>query len=120
MYGVTADGVGATISGGRASRRIKPTAAAMETTGACDVDVERAWRILALRARAAGAPGPRPGQAHAVSCSRSCELPDRRRLPRALRPARPPELVETLLDYLAKDYASFRRALVDLLPTLKP
>ena len=38
------------------------------------------------------------------------------------RPAAcPPQpLVEPLLDYLAKDYASFRRLMLDLLPTLNP
>jgi hypothetical protein len=35
-------------------------------------------------------------------------------------PCPPTELVEPLLDYLAKDYASFRRLLLDLLPTLNP
>ena len=35
-------------------------------------------------------------------------------------PCPPEEAVEPLLDYMAKDYASFRRLLVDLLPTLNP
>jgi hypothetical protein len=32
----------------------------------------------------------------------------------------PPQLTEPLLDYMAKDYASFRQMLVDLLPQLNP
>ncbi len=32
----------------------------------------------------------------------------------------PPALSEPVLDYLAKDYASFRRMMLDLLPTLNP
>jgi hypothetical protein len=35
-------------------------------------------------------------------------------------PCPPEERVEPLLDYTAKDYASFRRLLIDLLPTLNP
>lgn len=35
-------------------------------------------------------------------------------------PCPPEELPEPLLDYLAKDYASFRQLLLDLLPTLNP
>jgi predicted phage baseplate assembly protein len=35
-------------------------------------------------------------------------------------PCPPEESVEPLLDYMAKDYASFRRLLIDLLPTLNP
>jgi hypothetical protein len=35
-------------------------------------------------------------------------------------PCPPQQLVERLLDYLAKDYSSFRRLLLDLLPALNP
>lgn len=35
-------------------------------------------------------------------------------------PCPPTQLPEPLLDYLAKDYASFRRLMLDLLPTLSP
>jgi hypothetical protein len=35
-------------------------------------------------------------------------------------PCPPPALTEPVLDYLAKDYASFRRLMLDLLPTLNP
>ena len=35
-------------------------------------------------------------------------------------PCLPQTLVEPLLDYLAKDYASFRQLMLDLLPTLNP
>jgi hypothetical protein len=38
-----------------------------------------------------------------------------------LDPVCPPEpRVEPLIDYMAKDYASFRQALIDLIPTLVP
>jgi len=38
--------------------------------------------------------------------------------PREICPPQP--LVEPVIDYLAKDYASFRQALIDLIPTLVP
>jgi hypothetical protein len=39
---------------------------------------------------------------------------------RAVQVCPPPVFAEPSIDYMAKDYASFRRALLDLIPTLKP
>ena len=79
----------------------------------------RGRRLLAVRHRAAGAPRPRSryGAARVFSFMASCPTDIDCR---PIDACPPPELVEPLLDYLAKDYASFRRLLVDLLPTLNP
>ena len=118
MYGVTADGVGITISGGTRIVGIKAKGAAMETTRRMRVDVDVPGDFSPYVLELPEHPDLDPVRRSVmfsfmascptdVDCREPCVCP-------------PPELVEPLLDYLAKDYASFRRLLVDLLPTLNP
>ena len=118
MYGVTADGVGITISGGTRIVGIKPTAAAMETTRRMRVDVDVPGDFSPYVLELPEHPDLDPVRRSVVfSFMASCPTDVDCREPCVCPP---PELVEPLLDYLAKDYASFRRLLVDLLPTLNP
>jgi hypothetical protein len=118
LYGVTADGVGVTITGGTRIVGIKPTAAALETPTRLRIEVDVPGDfspyVLALPAH----PDIDPVRRSAVfsfmaTCPTDVDC-------RPVVACPPPELVEPLLDYLAKDYASFRRLLIDLLPTLNP
>ena len=118
MYGITADGVGVTISGGTRIVGIKVTAAALETARRMRVEVDVAGDFspytLALPAHLDLDPVRRSAVfSFMATCPTDVDC-------RPVVPCPPEEAVEPLLDYLAKDYASFRRLLVDLLPTLNP
>ena len=81
----------------RASTAAATTRPTRSTLDAADLDPRQAARRSSRSWRAA-----RPTS---TACRRRCP---------------PVERGEPLLDYLAKDYASFRRLLLDLLPTLNP
>ena len=118
MYGITPQGVGVTITGGTRIVGIKPTAAALETTRRLRIDVDVPGDFSPYVLELPEHPDLDPVRRSAVfSFMASCPTDVDCREPAACPP---PELVEPLLDYLAKDYASFRRLLVDLLPTLNP
>jgi hypothetical protein len=118
MYGVTLDGVGVTITGGTRIVGIKATAAALETSRRMRIDVDVAGDFSPYRLALPAHPDLDPVRRSAVFSFMATCPTDVDCRPVVVCP--PEELVEPLLDYLAKDYASFRRLLVDLLPTLNP
>ncbi len=118
MYGITPEGVGITISGGTRIVGIKPTAAVLETAQRLRVEVDVPGDfspyVIALPEHPDLDPVRRSARfSFMATCPTDVDC-------RPIDTCPPPELVEPLLDYLAKDYASFRRLLVDLLPTLNP
>jgi hypothetical protein len=118
MYGITPEGVGITISGGTRIVGIKPTAAVLETGQRLRVEVDVPGDfspyVIALPEHPDLDPVRRSARfSFMASCPTDVDC-------RPVDVCPPEELVEPLLDYLAKDYASFRRLLVDLLPTLNP
>jgi hypothetical protein len=118
MYGITPEGVGITISGGTRIVGIKPTAAVLETGQRLRVEVDVPGDfspyVIALPEHPDLDPVRRSARfSFMASCPTDVDC-------RLVDVCPPEELVEPLLDYLAKDYASFRRLLVDLLPTLNP
>lgn len=115
-YGIPADLRRARITGGTRIVGVRPVAAAVESASVLRIDVDRGGDhspyTLTL-----DAPDLDPVRRAVVfSFMASCPS-DADCLPAPC----PPELrPEPLIDYLAKDYASFRRLLLDLLPTLNP
>jgi hypothetical protein len=118
LYGITPDGVGITISGGTRIVGIKPTAAVLETTTRLRVEVDVAGDFSPYVIALPEHPDLDPVRRTAVFSFMAACPTDVDCRPVVTCP--PPELVEPLLDYMAKDYSSFRRLLVDLLPTLNP
>jgi len=118
LYGITAEGVGITIDGGTRIVGIKPTAAVVEAARRLRVEVDVAGDFSPYVIALPEHPDLDPVRRSAVfSFMAACPTDVDCRQPQVCPP---PELVEPLIDYLAKDYASFRRLLVDLLPTLNP
>jgi hypothetical protein len=115
-YGFPANPERIEISGGTRIVGIKPTTAAVESGSVLRVDVDQGGDyspyVLTLDAPELDVVRRSTVFSFMASCPTDVDC----------RPARcpPGELAEPLLDYLAKDYASFRRLLLDLLPTLNP
>jgi hypothetical protein len=118
LYGITAEGVGITIEGGTRIVGIKPTAAVLEASRRLRVEVDVAGDFSPYVIALPEHPDLDPVRRTAVfSFMAACPTDVDCRQPQVCPP---PELLEPLIDYLAKDYQSFRRLLVDLLPTLNP
>jgi len=115
-YGIPADLRRVAIAGGVRVVGIRPVAATVESPSVLRIDVDRGGDhspyTLTL-----DAPDLDPvKRATVFSFMASCPT-DADCLP---APCPPVVRDEPLLDYLAKDYASFRRLLLDLLPALDP
>lgn len=115
-YGLPADPTRITVSGGTRIVGINVVSASVESASVLRVDVDRGGDyspyVLAL-----DGPGLDQVRSSVVfSFMASCPTDvDCRPVPC------PPEpLTEPLIDYLAKDYASFRQLMLDLLPTINP
>ena len=118
LYGIAADGTGVTISGGTRIVGIKATAAVLETARRLRIEVDVPGDFSPYVLTLPDHPDLDPVRRSAVfsfmaTCPTDVDC-------RPVVACPPPDLVEPLLDYLAKDYSSFRRLLVDLLPTLNP
>ena len=102
---------------GRGSSSIRDRDRQVHPDGDADLEVvtDRPGDFSTYTLRVDRRSGARPRRSRA-RFSLQGGLPDRLRLSPCRRPAEPLELNEPLLDYLAKDYASFRRLLLDLLP----
>jgi hypothetical protein len=116
-YGVVADPTRAKITGGTRIVGIKALAATIESASVLRVDVTQGGDyspyVLSLPADPALDPVRRVVPfSFMASCPTGIDCRP--------APCPPEELVEPRLDYLAKDYASFRQMLLDLLPTLNP
>jgi hypothetical protein len=115
-YGFPADPTRITISGGTRIVGIKAVAASVESASVLRIDVDRGGDyspyVLALDAPELDEVKRSVVFSFMASCPTDVDC----------RPVPCPttELPEPLLDYLAKDYASFRTLLLDLLPTLNP
>ncbi len=116
-YGTLVDPARITIEGGTRIVGIKAIAASIESASVLRVDVDQGGDYSPYVLTLPEVPELDPVRRSVVfSFMASCPTNiDCRPLP-----CPPQELVEPLLDYLAKDYASFRRMLLDLLPTLNP
>jgi len=116
-YGVLADPTRAHIQGGTRIVGIKATAAAIESASVLRIDVTAGGDFSPYTLSLPDDPGLDPVRRRTVfSFMASCPTG----IDCRPAPCPPEELVEPRLDYLAKDYASFRQMLVDLLPTLNP
>jgi hypothetical protein len=115
-YGIPADLRRVAIAGGTRVVGIRPVAATVESASVLRIDVDRGGDYspytLALEANDLDPVKRATVFSFMASCPTDADC----------LPAPCPPLVrdEPLLDYLAKDYASFRRLLLDLLPTLNP
>jgi hypothetical protein len=116
-YGLVADPTRVTIEGGTRIVGIKATAVTIESASVLKVVVTQGGDYSPYVLSLADDPGLDPVRRTVVfSFMASCPTG----IDCVPPPCPPEELVEPRLDYLAKDYASFRRMLVDLLPTLNP
>jgi hypothetical protein len=116
-YGIPGDLTRITITGGERIVGIRSVKAQLDAGGALRIDVDKPGDfspyVLTL-----DAPDLDPVRRSVVfSFMASCPSDVDCRPPHVCPPE---ELVEPALDYLAKDYASFRRLLLDLLPQLNP
>lgn len=115
-YGLPADLRRITVDGGTRIVGIRPVAASVESASVLRIDVDRGGDYSPYRLTL-DAPDLDPVKRTTLfSFMASCPT-DADCRP---APCPPHELAEPLIDYLAKDYASFRRLLLDLLPTLNP
>jgi hypothetical protein len=115
-YGIPADLRRITVAGGTRIVGIRPVAASVESASVLRIEVDRGGDYSPYTLTL-DAPDLDPVKRGTVfSFMASCPT-DADCLP---PPCPPVERVEPLLDYLAKDYASLRRLLLDLLPTLNP
>ncbi len=115
-YGIPADLRRLSIAGGTRIVGIRPLAASVESASVLRIDVDRGgdYSPYTLTLDAPGLDPVKRGTLFSfmASCPTDADC---------LAPPCPPvEREEPLLDYLAKDYASLRRLLLDLLPTLDP
>ena len=116
-YGIVADPGRVTIEGGTRIVGIKPQTAAIASPLVLRIDVDHGGDYSPYVLTLPEVPDLDPVRRSVVfSFMASCPI-DVDCLP---EPCPPQELVEPLLDYMAKDYSSFRRMLLDLLPTLNP
>jgi hypothetical protein len=116
-YGVVADPTLAHVGGGTRIVGIKATGATIESASVLRIDVTRGGDFSPYVLSLPDYPGLDPVRRRTVfSFMASCPTG----IDCRPAPCPPVELVEPRLDYLAKDYASFRQMLVDLLPTLNP
>jgi hypothetical protein len=115
-YGIPADLRRVSIAGGTRIVGIRPVAATVESASVLRIDVDRGGDhspyTLALEAGDLDPVRRATVFSFMASCPTDADCV----------PAPCPPLVrdEPLIDYLAKDYASFRRLLLDLLPALDP
>ena len=115
-YGLPGDPTRITVSGGTRIVGINVVSASVESASVLRVDVDRGGDyspyVLALDAPGLDEVRRSVAFSFMASCPTDVDC----------RPAPcPPELLaEPLIDYLAKDYASFRQLMLDLLPTLNP
>ncbi len=115
-YGLPADLRRIAIDGGTRITGIRPVAASVESASVLRIDVDRGGDHSPYRLTL-DAPNLDPvKRSTVISFMASCPTDVDCRP----APCPPRELTEPLLDYLAKDYASFRRLLLDLLPALDP
>ncbi|MDQ6851957.1 MAG: putative baseplate assembly protein [Actinomycetota bacterium] len=115
-YGLPADLRRIVVEGGTRIVGIRPLAASVESASVLRIDVDRGGDYSPYRLTL-DAPDLDPVKRSTLfSFMASCPT-DADCRP---EPCPPHELAEPLIDYLAKDYASFRRLLLDLLPTLDP
>ena len=118
LFGITPGGGGVAIHGGTRIVGIKATAAALETTTRLRIEVDVPGDYSPYVLELPEHPDLDPVRRSTVfSFMATCPTDVDCRQPHVCPPD---ELVEPRLDYLAKDYASFRRLLVDLLPALNP
>jgi hypothetical protein len=115
-YGLPADLSRITIEGGTRIVGIRPVEASLETTSLLRIVVTEGGDHSPYRLTLDAAQLDPIKRSVVFSFMASCPTDA------DCRPAAcpPQEHVEPVLDYLAKDYASFRRLLLDLLPTLNP
>jgi hypothetical protein len=115
-YGIPADLRRASVTGGTRVLGIRPLAASVESASVLRIDVDRGGDYSPYTLTL-DAPDLDPVKRSTVfSFMASCPT-DADCLP---APCPPRERAEPLLDYLAKDYASFRQLLLDLLAKLSP
>jgi hypothetical protein len=116
-YGLTADLTRIRITGGTRIVGIKPVAATRQPDGTLVIAVDRAGDYslyaLTLDAPEMDAVLRRVLFSFMASCPVDFDC-------RPVEECLPEPLEEPLLDYQAKDYASFRRLMLDLLPRLNP
>jgi hypothetical protein len=116
-YGIPADPTRITITGGERIVGIRAVTALLEPSGALRIDVDKPgdFSPYVLTLDAADLDPVR--RSVVFSFMASCPTDVDCRPPHVCPPE---DVVEPALDYLAKDYASFRRLLLDLLPQLNP
>jgi hypothetical protein len=116
-YGILADPGRATIAGGTRIVGIKAAAASIESPSVLRIDVDHGGDYSPYVLTLPDVPELDPVRRSVVfSFMAGCPTD----VDCTPQPCPPGELVEPLIDYLAKDYASFRRLLLDLLPSLNP
>jgi hypothetical protein len=115
-YGIPADLRRVSIAGGTRVVGIRPLSASVESAAVLRIDVDRSGDYSPYTLTLHAHDLDRVKRSTVFSFMASCPT-DADCLP---APCPPAERVEPLLDYLAKDYASFRRLLLDLLPSLDP
>jgi len=115
-YGIPADLRRVAIDGGTRIVGIRPVAATVESASVLRIDVDRGGDYSPYTLMLDATDLDPVKRSTVFSFMASCPI-DADCLP---APCPPVVREEPLLDYLAKDYASFRRLLLDLLPTLNP
>ena len=115
-YGLPGDLSKITISGGTRIVGIRPVSASVESASVLRIDVSEGGDYSPYVLTLDAAPLDNVKRSIVFSFMASCPTDVDCRP----APCPPTELAEPLLAYLAKDYASFRRLMLDLLPTLNP
>ncbi len=115
-YGLPADPTRISIGGGARIVGVAAVAAVVESASVMRIDVDRGGDyspyVLTLDAPELDEVKRSVVFSFMASCPTDVDCRP--------APCPPPEPAEPLLDYLAKDYASFRALMLDLLPTLNP
>jgi hypothetical protein len=115
-YGIPGDLTRVSIDGGTRIVGIEPMSATVESASVLRIDVDTGgdYSPYVLSLDAAGLDPVKRSTVFSFMASCPTDVDCRP------APCPPKVLAEPLLDYLAKDYESFRRLLLDLLPTLNP
>jgi hypothetical protein len=116
-YGLDGEPSRVTISGGRRINGIRAVEAVRRPDGHLEVRVDRigdfSTYVLSLEAAQLDPALSSIELSFMATCPTDADCRDEPHCP-------PAEVTEPALDYLAKDYASFRRLMLDLLPTIDP